>query len=297
MLLLLGCLVGAVVYLCFSLGMIKLMSQLEPGPLADPVEVEQAQEEEHRQSQELVRHNQENQKIEQERQAWGNRIAQEKGRQDQERRQRAVQTQKDLSQLAALKQKLLNEIAVLEKELAKLQKEAGEGCKQELEAELQKILSRLAQLQGLIREREKLLAQMEQRRREEATLEELEKKLAEARKRREELQKTLLAREEEKKTINPKRAFAGTLRLENPMFVECKQATVIIYPQEKTITLAELTRANPYQELLSRHDGVVFMVRPTGYETFEKSLNLVQKLGTRICYEPIDGDWHIRLGD
>jgi septal ring factor EnvC (AmiA/AmiB activator) len=110
----------------------------------------------------------------------------------------------------------------------------------------------------------------------------------------EELRKRLAVKPSEPSTFSARQLLAsGTTHLSNPLFVECRSGGITIHPEKTELTTSELEKRNPFSSLPSGMDGVVFLVRPDGFESFQAAYELVHKAGLKRFYEAIDAHWRL----
>lgn len=96
--------------------------------------------------------------------------------------------------------------------------------------------------------------------------------------------------------FNPWKDFpGGDLDLKNPLFVECKEEFIVIHPEKRVLAVSALSTQNPFVTLHPKNDGIVFLVRPTGFKSFNESYALARKTNLPIAYEPIDSGWTLDL--
>jgi hypothetical protein len=46
---------------------------------------------------------------------------------------------------------------------------------------------------------------------------------------------------------------------------------------------------------MASHGGIVFLVRPNGFDIFQEALPKARKASSKIAYEPVDADWNVDL--
>jgi len=294
-LMVMGCLVAAVLFLCFSLAMINLSNQCDPGE-TQPQKNSQARAAELEDGKERLSQLQKRiAALTEEIQERERQLRQKQEEQKAGRQQELAEKHLDLEKLLSLKKQLAEALTVAEKKMAALQSEVGEGRKQEVEARLQKVLEHLARLKGLIQEKEGQLALAAQHRETASRLQELEQELAELHRQKEALHQQAQAAQQRDKEFDPRRKFAGSIHLKHPLFVECNAQAAVIHPEKKQVAWSELNKKPGLAPLAKGHDGLVFLVRPQGFVTFNKCFQAVKKLNLKICYEPVDADWNIVL--
>jgi hypothetical protein len=119
----------------------------------------------------------------------------------------------------------------------------------------------------------------------------LKKAIEEAEKRKKELKKKLLSSERRPGVFNPSKDMLGDLPLKNPLYVECKENFIELHPEKKVIGIPELNKENPFLHLSNKYDGIVFLIRPSGFKSYEASFTSAEKTKLPICYEPVDAHW------
>lgn len=109
----------------------------------------------------------------------------------------------------------------------------------------------------------------------------------------EKLRERLAAQKGEEDQFNPWKDFKGAELLRNPLFVECKKYSIIIYPQKTLVSTSELADNNPFAGLSQNYDAVIFLIRPDGYETFQQANSWSEKMNWKIGYEPVNAEWKL----
>ena len=87
----------------------------------------------------------------------------------------------------------------------------------------------------------------------------------------------------------------GAVNINNPLYVECKQECIKLFPYNETINVSEIEKINPFSSLRDKHDGIVLLVRPDGLKTFTQSFHYAEETKLKICYEPVDANWKLDL--
>ena len=88
--------------------------------------------------------------------------------------------------------------------------------------------------------------------------------------------------------------LGGSLQIENPLYIECVKEGLIIQPKGKTVSLAEIESL--FKRIIEGEYCVVFLVRPSGFESFLKAREIAEKKeGLTIGYEPIDSSWKLKF--
>ena len=97
-------------------------------------------------------------------------------------------------------------------------------------------------------------------------------------------------------TIDIRTIMKGRTRFTNPLFAECRSGQVLLFPVGATLGEDILSSGNPFSSYKSVYDGIVFFVRPNGFDTFNIAFSKAQEKNFRIAYEPVDADWHLDYG-
>ncbi len=112
---------------------------------------------------------------------------------------------------------------------------------------------------------------------------------------------TIIAMKMEKKNIYIKLKADKTMsRVKRPVFIECVQDKLIIYPQLFETTLAEIQDRESYfmrllYDLDRNQSYVIFAIRPNGYDIFKKARGIAEGLDVDIGFEPLDKYWQLKL--
>ncbi|MDJ0681645.1 MAG: hypothetical protein QNJ18_17525 [Xenococcaceae cyanobacterium MO_167.B52] len=119
-----------------------------------------------------------------------------------------------------------------------------------------------------------------------------------------EQEKDLNQHEKQVKIIAKDQAKNGTNKSKNPVYIECREDGVILYPQKTFVSQAELTSySSPLQELITLikmnkdQEYLIIAVRPKGVNVFKQVRNLVEEAEIDMGYEPIDEDWELLTGE
>jgi len=297
-LLLLCCLVGVVAFLCFALGVLNVGTALEQEELLNLPELTKERddlEKELNQKEETLRRLKEKaEKLEKKIREKEQELAQMEGV-DNERKRK--EREEELRKLKEQAEKLEKKIREKEQELAGLRQPDNEIDRKKKEEELKSLKSELEELEKKIREKEQELAKLGYPGSVDDSLEKdierLKKEIEAARKRMEDLRNRIAQKTADANTFNPWKDFKGTVFLRNPMFVECKKDVLILHPQERILPISELSRSNPFSSIGYDYDGIVFLVRPDGFDTFRQSFELAKKTNLKIAYEPVDSNWKL----
>ncbi len=119
-----------------------------------------------------------------------------------------------------------------------------------------------------------------------------------------EQEKDLNQHEKQVKIIAKDQAKNGTNKSKNPVYIECREDGVILYPQKIFVSQAELTSySSPLQELITLikmnkdQEYLIIAVRPKGVNVFKQVRSLVEEAEIDMGYEPIDEDWELLTGE
>ncbi len=94
--------------------------------------------------------------------------------------------------------------------------------------------------------------------------------------------------EEEIKQAEIKKLWGGVGSFNNPLFVECVKGGVIFYPGSQRVSIDKLNQDGLFKNKASKHDAIVMLVRPDGYESYRKSYWKVINTKKKVSYEPVD---------
>ncbi|HFE36830.1 MAG TPA: hypothetical protein ENK06_00240 [Gammaproteobacteria bacterium] len=67
---------------------------------------------------------------------------------------------------------------------------------------------------------------------------------------------------------------------------------VIFYPENKRVAIDDLDD-DLFKNMAKQHDAIVMLVRPNGFDSFNKSYFKVTKTKKKISYEPVDAETQI----
>ncbi len=116
-------------------------------------------------------------------------------------------------------------------------------------------------------------------------------------KKRNEVVRELAALEEKRSVIRQKikkaevaNLWGGTGNFKNPLFVECVKGGVIFYPGNQMVSNDKLGQSGLFKKMTSKHDAIVMLVRPDGFESYRKSYWKVISTKKKVSYEPIDAE-------
>ena len=97
---------------------------------------------------------------------------------------------------------------------------------------------------------------------------------------------------EEKEKMDVRR-LGGSMK--DPQFVECRKSEVVLQPQGERITVQSIKSSDARFVAAVRKKEVFFLVRPSGFESFDAALIAAENLGATVGYEPVDEDWPIKF--
>ncbi len=94
----------------------------------------------------------------------------------------------------------------------------------------------------------------------------------------------------------------GENRSKSPLYIECRQDGVVLYPSEEFVPQEELDDPNSaLTKLIDRvkanrdREYLIVALRPNGIDVFEQVRALVEGEGIDIGYEPIDSSWQLTI--
>jgi len=93
--------------------------------------------------------------------------------------------------------------------------------------------------------------------------------------------------------FNPWRDLSGSIQFQKPLFIECKAKHVIVHPSRQAFTTVEVNKKDFLPHLTSGCDGIVILVRPNGFSTFDAVFQQARKTGLKLAYEPVDAAWQL----
>jgi hypothetical protein len=82
--------------------------------------------------------------------------------------------------------------------------------------------------------------------------------------------------------------------MKNPQFIECVDGQIVLQPQGTQIDIKAIKGSDSKFVSAVRQREVFFLVRPSGFKSFDAALAAAENLSATIGYEPIDAD--LRLG-
>lgn len=283
-LLVLCCLVGVVTFLCFAMGAINLGYGVEQGNNTDP-----------------------------------SLLGKERDELLAAKRQKEEELKKLLEQIAELKTTIIE----LEKKLASMNIPGIETERKDKEEYLKTLNEQLEKLAKQIEEKKKLLANaklnlndLDDKKRMVAEIEKLEERLNALErqlkeksgeysnllaslneidsmgKNRTKLEESIKVAKREKEEliveIENSEDGGGTSIFNNALYVECRDNHIVLYPGKKTINMGVLEEYNQIISNSSGHDGIVFYVRPDGFEIFRKVFQQAKDANLRLAYVPLE---------
>ncbi|MGK7951505.1 MAG: hypothetical protein AB4368_22650 [Xenococcaceae cyanobacterium] len=94
----------------------------------------------------------------------------------------------------------------------------------------------------------------------------------------------------------------GENRSKSPLYIECRQDGVVLYPSEEFVPQEQLDDPNSaLTKLLDRvkanrdREYLIVALRPNGIDVFDRVRALVEGEGIDIGYEPIDSSWQLTI--
>lgn len=98
----------------------------------------------------------------------------------------------------------------------------------------------------------------------------------------------------------PYKGKAGTEKI--PVYVECKEYAIVIYPEKVVINKTNISNDNTYIRKLTKNlkqntdkRYALFLIHPTGFETYYEIRSIILEYDINIGYEPVDADWQLQL--
>ncbi len=289
---LLCCLVGGVVFLCFSMGVLNLGAEIEWNDRLQQLNAQGNELTEEKKQKELDIAGLEKEINELETEAADKENLLE-GIKNTGVEAEGEKKKEELKRFNAELEKLLKRIEEKEIELAAIKRtyeKPDDQKKQEteLEAEIKKMKDELNTLAKNIREKEAKLAKIPPLPDDSlgVNIEKLKKDMAEAEKKRKELEEKL-----RKKKGGSIPDIPGLSKFKSPLYIECKDNFVLIHPKKKVLTIYDLNKSALFSEASYGHDIIVFLVRPDGFKVFNKCLEEAEKGNLLHTYEPIESDF------
>lgn len=167
----------------------------------------------------------------------------------------------------------------------------------EKQEEIGKLKKQVEDLEKKIKEKEKELEQLAYLGKDQDSaqkgVEKLKKEIEAENEKLESLRKKIAEESVEINNFNPWKDFKGTELLKNPQFVECRKDHVMLFPQSEIVGISELSHSDPFTDISRDHDGVVFLIRPDGFDVFRQVKRKAEQANLKIGYEPIDADWKL----
>ena len=94
----------------------------------------------------------------------------------------------------------------------------------------------------------------------------------------------------------------GENRSKSPLYIECRQDGVVLYPSEEFVPQEQLDDPNSaLTKLIDRvkanrdREYLIVALRPNGIDVFDRVRALVEGEGIDIGYEPIDSSWQLTI--
>jgi flagellar biosynthesis chaperone FliJ len=89
-------------------------------------------------------------------------------------------------------------------------------------------------------------------------------------------------------SINP---WDGTTAFKNPLIIECKANALYLHPSKEAIDSSTLETGNIFDSLSHVHDGVAFLVHPSGMTVFDIAFERASRTSLLLAQpEPVDED-------
>jgi len=278
MLLLLCCVVGVVAFFCFSLGIASLLQQVPEAPELQEKLNALLKEKEQK---ELLFKELGDEKKELERQKKEELKARAGTGKLTETQLRNLE--QELKEVKKERNRMDQEIKKRRKELAGLYNLPDPKKREKKERELQELQEKLEELRRRIEEKMDLLAQAEVAWKGDSftiTEESLRKELANLRGKKDNLGR-------EVSRLKTKTLWGGSSQFINPLFVDCRKNAYIFYPEGEAVATMEIEKRNIFEKRAQGHDIIVLLVRPEGYESFEKAYARVKAISIARSYEPV----------
>lgn len=290
---LLGCLVGVIVFLSFAMGVLSLASKIEKDNIPDHSRLLEKRknllEEKKKKEEDVANLTKESGELR-------NKISEKEKdfekiklpEKEQEKKEELISLKKRLDELLRLIKTKQDELEKIKQELAGLEEY---GKKEE---DLKKLREELEALKRKKKDKEEEIAKTSFYKNNAMIkeIEELRKAIKEAEEKMKELKNKL------KEGNDPVlEGIRGSLSIKNPLFVECKNNMIILHPDKKALTVSDLGKNNTFSNINVTHRGIVFFIRPDGFDTFNESFGLAQKIADKsnldLAYEPIDSDYDL----
>ncbi len=290
-LLVLCCLVGVTVFLCFSLSAVNLSAQIDAKTAIgaapeDPADLQRRLE-----------------ALPQEIAALAAQV-EKLTREIEQRRLEAAKPPAPVpsgdrsTELAALQRQLEEVRNTIDRLTAELDRLKQAGIRQsEREVDLERLRQTLEQLKKQIEEKRKILSAIPLSADPalETDLRKLREALAGLDRQSQEARKFLAGMAEEPGTFNIRRNLSGNTTLKNPAVVECRKTGIVFHPEGREITVPQLKSGNPFQQLRGNPDGIVFLIRPDGFEAFHAVFDLAEKTSLPIIFEAVDAGMKLKF--
>jgi predicted RNase H-like nuclease (RuvC/YqgF family) len=83
--------------------------------------------------------------------------------------------------------------------------------------------------------------------------------------------------------------------MKDPQIVECVKDEIVLQPQGARVSIRSIKGSDAKFVNAVRQKEVFFLVRPSGYESFDAALIAAQNLRATVGYEPVDEDWPMKF--
>jgi predicted RNase H-like nuclease (RuvC/YqgF family) len=83
--------------------------------------------------------------------------------------------------------------------------------------------------------------------------------------------------------------------MKNPQYVECLDGEIVLQPQGDRIGVKAIKGSDAKFVSAVRRREVFFLVRPSGFKSFDAALAAAENLGATVGYEPVDADLPLRF--
>lgn len=295
-LLLLCCVVGVVAFLSFAMGILTLGTKIEESDLLNPSllvkQLDELRINKNLEDEEISLLEKEIRELRMEIEEWAlsptGRILSQK--------ERLSKLEEALERAKEELEKLMKRKREKEEELQRSKQishivESGEK-ESELKILLEKLERELEEIAAQIRIKESEFARLPSYVDDtlDKEISKLKKGIEDATRRKKNLEEELARRGGAEDIFNPWQYFTGALSLSNPLFVECKKDILVFHPQKRVVSVSDMNKENPFPIESKKHDGIVFLIRPSGFKSFRESFSLAEKTKLPLAYEPVDSD-------
>jgi hypothetical protein len=83
--------------------------------------------------------------------------------------------------------------------------------------------------------------------------------------------------------------------LKKPLIIECRRTALVMHPGGKEIAANESEVARALKAVAVAHDGIVFLIRPDGFDRFKDAYNAASATGLNVIFEPLAASASIEL--